>query len=168
MPATQAVAVEEYSIDEDYAIDFSQSPTDGRLRALAGKTPTYCVIPSDLSTLERPLRRFFGGDPTIEVLIERRTARERRSASGLRAALFTGRVNGNGGQSPRRDGRVAERRAAQTQVEPPPLPRRFRRHARRLRFLVYGKPDRKSTRLNSSHSQISYAVFCLKKKKTIQ
>src|SRR3989475_6112538 len=29
----------------------------------------------------------------------------------------------------------------------------------------YGKLDRKSTRLNSSHSQISYAVFCLKKKK---
>src|SRR2546430_11493663 len=27
--------------------------------------------------------------------------------------------------------------------------------------------DRKSTRLNSSHSQISYAVFCLKKKKTV-
>src|SRR2546430_7914109 len=31
----------------------------------------------------------------------------------------------------------------------------------RFRFF----PDRKSTRLNSSHSQISYAVFCLKKKK---
>src|SRR5439155_24053192 len=29
-------------------------------------------------------------------------------------------------------------------------------------------PDRKSTRLNSSHVAISYAVFCLKKKKTIQ
>src|SRR2546430_11521006 len=28
-----------------------------------------------------------------------------------------------------------------------------------------GQRDRKSTRLNSSHSQISYAVFCLKKKK---
>src|SRR2546427_7678841 len=28
-----------------------------------------------------------------------------------------------------------------------------------------GEEDRKSTRLNSSHSQISYAVFCLKKKK---
>src|SRR2546430_12777793 len=28
--------------------------------------------------------------------------------------------------------------------------------------------DRKSTRLNSSHSQISYAVFCLKKKKNNQ
>src|SRR2546421_3329932 len=32
-------------------------------------------------------------------------------------------------------------------------------HARRARS------DRKSTRLNSSHDQISYAVFCLKKKK---
>src|SRR2546427_3527304 len=30
-----------------------------------------------------------------------------------------------------------------------------------------GGVDRKSTRLNSSHSQISYAVFCLKKKKGI-
>src|SRR2546430_5817039 len=29
----------------------------------------------------------------------------------------------------------------------------------------YPNKDRKSTRLNSSHSQISYAVFCLKKKK---
>src|SRR2546430_11277290 len=29
---------------------------------------------------------------------------------------------------------------------------------------AFGKIDRKSTRLNSSHSQISYAVFCLKKK----
>src|SRR5256886_13292582 len=28
-------------------------------------------------------------------------------------------------------------------------------------------PDRKSTRLNSSHSQISYAVFCLKKKQNL-
>src|SRR5256886_5951742 len=31
--------------------------------------------------------------------------------------------------------------------------------------LAQEKLDRKSTRLNSSHSQISYAVFCLKKKK---
>src|SRR2546430_6931509 len=34
---------------------------------------------------------------------------------------------------------------------------------RRVRELF--QRDRKSTRLNSSHSQISYAVFCLKKKK---
>src|SRR3712207_7695643 len=31
--------------------------------------------------------------------------------------------------------------------------------------VTHGKPDRKSTRLNSSHANISYAVFCLKKKK---
>src|SRR2546427_1958552 len=34
--------------------------------------------------------------------------------------------------------------------------------------LLEGLEDRKSTRLNSSHSQISYAVFCLKKKKINQ
>src|SRR2546427_8238637 len=33
------------------------------------------------------------------------------------------------------------------------------------RLLRQCPEDRKSTRLNSSHSQISYAVFCLKKKK---
>src|SRR2546429_5613366 len=37
------------------------------------------------------------------------------------------------------------------------------RHRRLL--WVQAKPDRKSTRLNSSHGYISYAVFCLKKKK---
>src|SRR2546430_5569943 len=34
-----------------------------------------------------------------------------------------------------------------------------------VREVVVVREDRKSTRLNSSHSQISYAVFCLKKKK---
>src|SRR5688572_31123746 len=33
-----------------------------------------------------------------------------------------------------------------------------------LQARQFGNKDRKSTRLNSSHSQISYAVFCLKKK----
>src|SRR3712207_7368598 len=42
------------------------------------------------------------------------------------------------------------------------------RGARRaLRRDVHGQRDRKSTRLNSSHANISYAVFCLKKKKKI-
>src|SRR2546430_7188167 len=63
------------------------------------------------------------------------------------------------------------------------LPRRHRRAAHRIRSHLVGnrgarahhhgerdhvvrcRGDRKSTRLNSSHSQISYAVFCLKKKK---
>src|SRR2546430_11431127 len=37
----------------------------------------------------------------------------------------------------------------------------------RLIITDNGPGDRKSTRLNSSHSQISYAVFCLKKKKIL-
>src|SRR5438270_7570408 len=37
----------------------------------------------------------------------------------------------------------------------------------RLEPRLSRRADRKSTRLNSSHSQISYAVFCLKKKKKI-
>src|SRR3712207_7255421 len=47
------------------------------------------------------------------------------------------------------------------EAEPPPT------SADRLRVpgaLEAGKGDRKSTRLNSSHANISYAVFCLKKK----
>src|SRR2546430_9740396 len=43
-------------------------------------------------------------------------------------------------------------------------------HERRIALVgtirQVGRGDRKSTRLNSSHSQISYAVFCLKKKNT--
>src|SRR2546429_7305834 len=48
------------------------------------------------------------------------------------------------------------------------------RHAVRLRlqavdhlFVDFDVEDRKSTRLNSSHGYISYAVFCLKKKKKL-
>src|SRR5256885_5324518 len=49
------------------------------------------------------------------------------------------------------------------QLWAPPDPRR----AQRLRHMGVHSPkrDRKSTRLNSSHLVISYAVFCLKKKK---
>src|SRR2546430_12385679 len=44
----------------------------------------------------------------------------------------------------------------------PDLQRAVRAQMNGLRLV--GGEDRKSTRLNSSHSQISYAVFCLKKK----
>src|SRR2546430_5138388 len=47
-----------------------------------------------------------------------------------------------------------------TDYLPPSLTMPENRRAMKARVL-----DRKSTRLNSSHSQISYAVFCLKKKK---
>src|SRR2546427_6135950 len=46
-----------------------------------------------------------------------------------------------------------------------PLGARDPRHERSQGAVVQQPADRKSTRLNSSHSQISYAVFCLKKKK---
>src|SRR2546430_7466536 len=41
----------------------------------------------------------------------------------------------------------------------------LRSHPTRSAVNLQHAADRKSTRLNSSHSQISYAVFCLKKKK---
>src|SRR2546427_8006366 len=49
------------------------------------------------------------------------------------------------------------------QQRPPPRVRDDRRRPSQTRRAR--SSDRKSTRLNSSHSQISYAVFCLKKKK---
>src|SRR5947209_9433108 len=46
--------------------------------------------------------------------------------------------------------------------------RRYRQPTRAVDDLAIARPgeDRKSTRLNSSHANISYAVFCLKKKNT--
>src|SRR5438445_5279828 len=56
--------------------------------------------------------------------------------------------------------RVAERARVRRRREPSAWQGRG---ASDLRIL-----DRKSTRLNSSHANISYAVFCLKKKKTVR
>src|SRR2546430_13527406 len=55
---------------------------------------------------------------------------------------------------------LAERRAERRCED-----RRDRLHEQHVRNRGVVQRDRKSTRLNSSHSQISYAVFCLKKKK---
>src|SRR3712207_6903083 len=63
----------------------------------------------------------------------------------------------------RRVGRARERHAFALHAGvrgPPAALRLVQRKARRVR-----PADRKSTRLNSSHANISYAVFCLKKKK---
>src|SRR5690349_23392004 len=54
--------------------------------------------------------------------------------------------------------RSPPRRVSRGGGRPPPAGAPCRRRAP-------GLPDRKSTRLNSSHVEISYAVFCLKKKK---
>src|SRR3712207_9005315 len=55
-----------------------------------------------------------------------------------------------------------KKRMAVAALVPQRLPHELFGEAVRL-TLVYN-PDRKSTRLNSSHANISYAVFCLKKK----
>src|SRR5947207_9708413 len=44
---------------------------------------------------------------------------------------------------------------------------RTNEHAHLVRFVRFVRLDRKSTRLNSSHTVTSYAVFCLKKKHKI-
>src|SRR5438034_5778938 len=62
------------------------------------------------------------------------------------------------GQQDRRG--VEQRRELALQVAPD--------GTRKQRILSVSPQDRKSTRLNSSHTVISYAVFCLKKKKTKQ
>src|SRR2546426_4790375 len=54
--------------------------------------------------------------------------------------------------------------SASGQVQNADQPRLGALHERRR---VHDGPDRKSTRLNSSHLVISYAVFCLKKKKMV-
>src|SRR5699024_12365252 len=50
-------------------------------------------------------------------------------------------------------------------VRPPPKSTTFRRMPSPMSCAVQLMGDRKSTRLNSSHVSISYAVFCLKKKR---
>src|SRR3712207_7181425 len=68
-----------------------------------------------------------------------------------------------------RDARRARRRGAvgvvQHLLHPGPRRRRGGRRGARHPGGAAGR-DRKSTRLNSSHANISYAVFCLKKKRT--
>src|SRR5437588_6215459 len=57
---------------------------------------------------------------------------------------------------------------AEHQIEPDRRRKRpgdVRTEAERAGAAIGAGPDRKSTRLNSSHTVISYAVFCLKKKK---
>src|SRR5258708_14821538 len=74
--------------------------------------------------------------------------------------LFRSQWFGVRGQHDDRNGSQSALRAAQ-------FPQEFQ-SGHRLEFLRELRRDRKSTRLNSSHQIISYAVFCLKKKKKDQ
>src|SRR5262245_63038505 len=63
------------------------------------------------------------------------------------------------------DVELGERRSPDGAQRGPRLTRLARRSHLGRRARRRRRPDRKSTRLNSSHLGISYAVFCLKKKK---
>src|SRR5690242_12909291 len=63
------------------------------------------------------------------------------------------------------EGGSAARSAAPERGRPPVQSARAPRHVHSASRLGSFQTDRKSTRLNSSHMSISYAVFCLKKKK---
>src|SRR5438876_1449309 len=73
-------------------------------------------------------------------------------------------------QELRREDQVLEARGVHFMDRHPPiLGTRTGHHSAQRRASPVAAPsgaDRKSTRLNSSHPSISYAVFCLKKKKT--
>src|SRR3712207_7363491 len=57
--------------------------------------------------------------------------------------------------------------AAAVSTDPRPLAERLGFEADARVLIAHADEDRKSTRLNSSHANISYAGFCLKKKKNI-
>src|SRR5262245_65305927 len=87
----------------------------------------------------------------------------------LHDALPISRDGGvHGRQQPRREREVDERRLQSRRAEPArePAAAQLGAGAPDEQQLVARGLDRKSTRLNSSHLGISYAVFCLKKKKT--
>src|SRR2546430_7568333 len=64
-----------------------------------------------------------------------------------------------------RDARLVQLHLQVADGERPETPHAVLRDAVIHHVDAFDPEDRKSTRLNSSHSQISYAVFCLKKKK---
>src|SRR3712207_7163174 len=77
--------------------------------------------------------------------------------------LFRSAVRVRRPHGPRRHRGGTRRSARRRPLLPPRLGHGSFGDARRVR----PERDRKSTRLNSSHANISYAVFCLKKKKYI-
>src|SRR5687768_18274858 len=92
----------------------------------------------------------------VDGRLSRRQALQRASALGLGMAAATtlpGRLGGLMGEAVAQEGGEIIVGASQEAVNFNPL------------LYTNTGPDRKSTRLNSSHGYISYAVFCLKKKK---
>src|SRR5690625_6356146 len=80
---------------------------------------------------------------------------DQKAADGSSGGPFDSRSGQRPPLTPRPSGQVARRKV--------PTSMKVRRNLIHIPLIIMG--DRKSTRLNSSHVAISYAVFCLKKKK---
>src|SRR5258705_6193423 len=105
--------------------------------------------------MNKPMKR----DTEAAVIVERLTAEYDSAVGALKAALKAFMTNGVAPDPVlRAKGAFAYPELRLTYTPSGPPPRLARSYAR-------FSQDRKSTRLNSSHLGISYAVFCLKKKK---
>src|SRR3712207_744955 len=126
-------------------------------------------------------RAFPAREPAISAAAGPGSRRRRRRPADC-AAGPPAPISGSGNREPQREEPAshAQHAAPPSHHAPPSRPRgvvRVRRSRRRPVAAERGgavllarppRADRKSTRLNSSHANISYAVFCLKKKKKLQ
>src|SRR5690606_41674840 len=100
--------------------------------------------------------------------VDRRAAPDQPDPPGLAAAPAEhGAAGSPRSQSPTVY-QSSPRSSAGCMVRLDPLPHIMESAAQYLSQPQQTRSDRKSTRLNSSHVKISYAVFCLKKKKALQ
>src|SRR5699024_999692 len=140
------------------------SPTTTASRRSARRS-TPCAEPLALRLTTGPDGPAPPGPAPVPAMPYRERVRQRRRSGGSRAHRSSSgqRTSVGGGRSPRgRDLRPHHHRgAADRGAERDGAGPRGRRGRGRAR-----REDRKSTRLNSSHVSISYAVFCLKKKTT--
>src|SRR3989440_11751 len=124
------------------------------------------ALPGERTRLEQAEREREAGVQARHTAEARRTEVERRLAD---AKLESGRLEGDLALAAERLRNAGQRRAAaaqrREQEEARALQAERERTAAAAECEAAERGDRKSTRLDSSHDQISYAVFCLKKKK---
>src|SRR2546426_5964783 len=143
---------ESWSADARMAID---GCSHQRLALLSFPHASHTSSARDVSLLR-------SGCPALE-FHARRQGDARHPRRGEPTHQASGRASGNASFSAQRQRHAADRRGTPAHGTSAGRPQRNQRRSRGDSV----KRDRKSTRLNSSHLVISYAVFCLKKKKIL-